>query len=103
LFPKKDEFTLGVIFGHFLTSYVHDLLPSSPIDYEPPMLSMAETSATYATKSLTCTYSTCHFIKLVPKDFLYAMIFFPLLFYFQSKQEGKHMGNKYCILIVVLS
>jgi hypothetical protein len=90
LLPKKDEFTLGVIFGHLLASYIHDLPPSSLIDYEPPMPSMAKTSATYPTKSLTCTYSTCHFIRLVPKDFLYVCNdFSPFCFILnESKKEN---------------
>jgi hypothetical protein len=91
LLPKKDEITLCVIFGHFLTSYIHDLPPSSLIDYEPPMPSMAKISATYPTKSLACTYSTCHFIKVVPKDFLYVCNdFFPPFCFIlnQSKKEN---------------
>jgi hypothetical protein len=88
LLPKKDEITLGVIFGCFLVGYIHDLPPSSLIDYEPLMPSIAKTSTIYVVISSTCSNSTCHFIRPIPKDLLYAIILFSLLSSSQSKQDG---------------
>jgi hypothetical protein len=57
------------------------------------MLSMAEISATYVTKSSKCLASTCY-IKLVPKDLLYEITFFPLFYVFnQSRRDNMRETN----------
>jgi hypothetical protein len=48
---------------------------------------MAEISATYVTKSSKCLAST-FYIKLVPKDLLYEITFFPLFVFFSIKAGG---------------
>ncbi len=91
--PKKKKMAPSVTLELLLAGWI-TLEPSSPTICDLEMLFSTTTFSTYEVRSSRCSYSTCNFIRLLPKKVLYAMIpLFPFIF-FSIKVKGTMWGKQ---------